>query len=181
MKKIFYFVIAWGAASISQLWSSSTLAQYETFYGVSSYSSTTRSVRILTTIGIILLVPAMIAILIKKFRKVKFNYKSDYKKFKPNDKVKITFIDENGKIVTKCCHITSISDKKIIFENKTDVYECAPSDIKNIQKWNRKIFILLITVIILATTSLLSTLYNYYSYKSNLSAYGVYMDDDWED
>ena len=70
---------------------------------------------------------------------MKFNYKSDYKKFKPNSKVRITFMDGKNEI-TKKVRIISIGEKAISFEDKETVYECTPSEIKNIKE-SRKIFI----------------------------------------
>ncbi len=67
----------------------------------------------------------------------KFDYRSLYPRLQPLDKIKITFIDENGKTITKCARITSIDGQKIVFENKKAHYECNSSNIKNIIKKSR--------------------------------------------
>ena len=62
-----------------------------------------------------------------------FDYKSDYKKFRSGNVVRITFID--GKMpITKIAQIISIDDKKISFEDKENIYECIPKEILRIKK-----------------------------------------------
>ena len=84
-------------------------------------------------IGIISFSLLLIIMLLKQKSK-KFDYQSAYQKFKAKDKVKITFVNENGEINTKCCRIASISSHKIVFETTKEMYECIPSEIQNIQK-----------------------------------------------
>lgn len=60
-----------------------------------------------------------------------FNYSADYKKFTPDDKVKITFID-GQRVITKNVRIISIDSKRISFEDQEIVYECVASEILEI-------------------------------------------------
>ena len=63
----------------------------------------------------------------------KFDYQSDYKKFKNGDNVKISFKDGKNTI-TKNVKIISIGSKKISFKDMETVYECTSSEIKDITK-----------------------------------------------
>ena len=85
-----------------------------------------------------------------KFGKNKFDYKSDYKKFKPEEKVKITFIDSEKSVIKKV-KIISIDAKKISFEDKENIYECVPSEIIKIKKSGKTIknMILLLEIFLL--------------------------------
>ena len=76
----------------------------------------------------------------------KFNYISDYKRFKPKNKVKVTFLDD-GKIVTKNVEILAINDKNISFKDAKYTYKCNSAAIKNIRK--RLNFMILFTLILL--------------------------------
>ena len=103
---------------------------------------------------------------------MKFNYKSDYKKFKPNSKVKITFMDGKNE-VTKKVRIISIGEKAISFEDKETVYECTPSEIKNIKKSRKILISIIIFGIFLLLITLVNYIYSYYYKYGVVSAYGV--------
>lgn len=131
--------------------------------GFESLYSTFKNVRVLVylipLITIFSLIVSLIVGFIKnKFKKVKFDYKNEYQKFKPKSRVKITFMD-GTKEVTKKVRIISINAKGISFEDKESVYECTPSEIKNIRKRNKKLLALIavftvLVLIILADTSI---------------------------
>jgi len=101
----------------------------------------------------------------QKFKR--FDYKSEYQQFKPNDKIKITFINENKKVITKKCRISSIDSRKIVFANSKCSYECGPSDIKRINKRNtfflvlKSIFFLSLFLVLIMWTLHRLCVYNY--------------------
>ena len=114
----------------------------------------------------------------------KFDYKSDYKKFNPKSEVKITFMDGKEE-VTKKVHIISINAKGLSFEDKENIYECTPAEVKNIQKRSKKIlFLAVVTIVFLIlifTGKLIKNFwdrhndnkYQYYHYEEVQSYYGV--------
>ena len=89
--------------------------------------------------------------IIKHFKTTKFNYETEYTRFKVGDKVKITFVTASGKVITKRCRIKEIDANKVILDHNKDLYECVARDIKNIQKYNN----LLLTLILLSILFLL--------------------------
>lgn len=119
----------------------------------------------------------------------KFDYLSDYKKFKPKDKVKITFI-EGKKEITKKGRIISIDAKGISFENKGYIYGYSPAEIKNIRKRNKKLlvifFVFLIGAVINFIYSSYRSLYDWSRddrsrYEDFTEKYGLIFDDNIDD
>jgi len=144
MKKFLNFVVYSFINALLIFRSSATYA-HDTFYGVSTARPQKIVNILIVCFSIINIFSAFILSTIffkRKFKK--FDYKSNYKKFKEKDKIKVTFIDKNGKIVTKRCRITSIDGKKIVFEDKTNTYKCTPSDIKSIKKKSKTVIALII-------------------------------------
>lgn len=142
MKKVFYF-IKFGIAMLIMQFGSSALAQNGTFYGtVRPYPP--KGLTLLVWIGGIFVSILGVAVLVDKIKKTRFKYERKYKKFKPNDKVKITFKCDD-KIMKKHCRINALDDKKIVFETETESYECVPADIIRIQKhyWRNKVLVVL--------------------------------------
>lgn len=147
MKKFFYFVIFIFINFFIQLFNKvvhandltlETIAQ--TAYGGNLYYEFKQVVWLG---GIFSIITLGITSFVNKFKKTKFSYKSDYKKFNVKDKVKITFWD-GKKEITKKVQIVLIDAKKISFKDKETVYECLPSKIKNIRKrskWITTLFI----------------------------------------
>lgn len=87
----------------------------------------------------------------------KFDYKNEYQKFKPKSKVKITFMDGKEE-ATKKVRIISINAKEISFEDKKNVYECTPSEIRNIKKITAKLPILIIISVIFVLLAIVNFL-----------------------
>ena len=113
----------------------------------------------------------------------KFDYLLDYKKFKPKDKVKITFI-EDKKEITKKGRIISIDAKGISFENKGYIYEYTPAEIKNIRKRNKKLLVIFFVFLIGAVINFIYSSYrsryeDYEDYEGYTEKYGLIFDDDW--
>lgn len=94
-----------------------------------------------------LIINLIVGFVKNKLKKVKFDYKNEYQKFKPKTKVKISFMDGKG-AVTKNVHITSINAKGISFEDKENVYECTPDEIKNIRKRSKKLTVLIVVTMV---------------------------------
>ena len=172
MKKLFYFMIICFSNIFISLYSKIAYAgnEWQSLYGV-SVGRTFKNVRTLFyLLGIILILSWGIVSLYKKFRK--FDYKTSYLKFKPKDKVKITFVDE-GKVVTKKAKLISISSKSISFEDKENVYECVPSEIKNIRKRSKKFLITVLLIwLIVSVVDFISSFIARNMYEPQ-SLYGV--------
>lgn len=77
----------------------------------------------------------------------KFNYESDYKKFKTGDEVYITFV-ENKKNITQKVRILSINTKHIAFEDEENIYECTSEEticIKKVSIFDKAVAVLTFT------------------------------------
>lgn len=117
---------------------------------------TFKNIRLLSYLILIVLIPVIpiFSFLKNKFGKTKFDYNSEYQKFKSKNKVKITFMDGKEE-VTKKVHIISIDAKEISFEDKEVVYKCVAAEIKNIQK-SQNMRALIVVFEILLLLSLMS-------------------------
>ncbi|MBP5344223.1 MAG: hypothetical protein J6Y85_04035 [Alphaproteobacteria bacterium] len=155
MKKLLYFVVFSCLNFLFYLYNKTVCAQdfFTTAtakYGVQPAAMTIRLALTASTLILLLIwIPLAVYGIIKFWIKIcceknEFDYKSEYKKFKPKTKVKITFTDENGKTITKRCRIISINDKEISFQNKSYLYECKPADIKKIQKRSKHLLLFII-------------------------------------
>jgi len=94
-------------------------------------------------LGTILAIILLIASVKQKLKK--FDYKSEYSKLKPQDKIKIKFMDTNGKLVTKRGRITTVNHQRIVFADKRSSYQCMATDIKKITRTSKIWAILKIT------------------------------------
>jgi len=184
MKKTLYFIVFSYINILVFLYNKAVYAQRyfataSTKYGLQSpmfsiRSMFTASIIILFLIWVPLAVFTLIRFLIRlsNRNKNKFDYKSEYQKFKPNAKVKIAFTDKNGKMVTKRCRIVSINDKEISFQDGNSLYECKSTDIKRIQKRKKTLFFIVscALVFILVVNKIANSINGY---VSNVSKYGV--------
>ncbi len=147
--------------------------QFQTLYG----ASFSRNIRPIVYFGLIvtifsLIISLIITVVKNKFKKVKFDYKNEYQKFKPKSKVKITFMDRE-KEVTKKVRIISIDAKGISFEDKENVYECTPAEIKNIRKKSKRLLALIVTSIIFVLITTVDFIVFYATSIGMMEKYGV--------
>lgn len=75
-------------------------------------------------------------------------------------KVRITFKEE-GKIVKKYVKLVFSDDKKVIFKDEKNRYECSPEEIIKIQKRNKSFVVLLIVLGVVLLTGALDYLVYY--------------------
>lgn len=75
-------------------------------------------------------------------------------------KVRITF-EEDGKIVKKYVKLVFSDDKKVIFKDEKNRYECSPEEIIKIQKRNKSFVALLIVLGVVLLTGALDYLVYY--------------------
>lgn len=139
MKKIFYFVLIGVVSFFVQIFISGTVMA-DVMYGVASLSprpSIGQRIRLVAFCGLIISIVFLfirfISSVVGFFRSKFIKVPLDYTRFKPNDKVKITYIC-GDKEITQKVQIAAIDDEKISFYFKKKIKECLASKVINIKK-----------------------------------------------